>query len=87
LLAASANSQEVALSFLGWSTPEWPLSAWVLVAFVVGVLFGILLNFFTNTKLRMDARSARKRVEKTSAELDKAKAEPVPDAAKEATQE
>lgn len=76
LIAATGNSQEVALTFLGFHTPTVPLSWWVLAAFVVGVLFGMLVNFFTNTQLRMTARRATKAVEKTSRELDKAKSSP-----------
>lgn len=61
LLAASDNSQEARLGFLGYETPEWPLSWWILAAFVVGVLFGVLLNTWSNTKLRLKARQARRR--------------------------
>lgn len=76
LVAATDNSQEVALTFVGYQTPQAPLSWWVLAAFVAGVLFGMVINFFTNTRLRMAARKANKTVEKTSKELDKAKATP-----------
>lgn len=78
LLAASDNSTEVPLSFLDYKTPDWPISWWMLSAFVIGVLFGTLLNTWSNTKLRMNARSANKRVDKTVRELDKKKAEPLP---------
>lgn len=60
LLAASDNSQEARLGFLGYETPEWPLSWWMLTAFVVGVLFGVLLNAWSNTKLRLKARQAKR---------------------------
>ena len=76
LIWATDNSQEVALTFLGYQSPTAPLSWWVLAAFVAGVLFGMLINFFTNTKLRMAARRATKTVQKTNKELDKAKAGP-----------
>lgn len=75
LIAATDNSQEVALGFLDWRTPEWPLSWWVLTAFVLGVLFGMVVNFLTNAKLRMQARRANRAVAKTAKELDKAKAD------------
>ena len=58
LVAATDNSQEVALTFLGMQTPTAPLSWWVLAAFLAGVLFGIVINFMTNTRLRMAARKA-----------------------------
>jgi uncharacterized integral membrane protein len=78
MLAASDNSTEVPLTFLEYKTPEWPISWWMLSAFVFGVLFGTLLNTWSNTKLRLNARSANKKVEKTVRELDKTKSEPLP---------
>jgi len=60
LLAASENSAEVSLNFLGYKTPEWPISWWMLAAFVIGVLFGVMLNTWSNTKLRYKARQASK---------------------------
>jgi uncharacterized integral membrane protein len=78
MLAASDNSTEVPLTFLEYKTPEWPISWWMLSAFVFGVLFGTLLNTWSNTKLRINARSANKKVEKTVRELDKTKSEPLP---------
>ncbi|HKI74015.1 MAG TPA: LapA family protein [Pseudomonadales bacterium] len=76
LIAATDNSQEVALTFVSLKTPVAPLSWWVLAAFVIGVLFGMVINFFTNTKLRMAARKANKTVAQTNKELDKVKAAP-----------
>ena len=78
MLAASDNSTEVPLTFLEYKTPEWPISWWMLSAFVIGVVFGTLLNTWSNTKLRLNARSANKKVEKTVRELDKTKSEPLP---------
>jgi uncharacterized membrane protein YciS (DUF1049 family) len=76
LLAASDNSTEVPLTFLEYQSPVWPISWWMLTAFVVGVLFGTVLNTFSNTKLRLNARSANKQVQKAAQELDKSRASP-----------
>lgn len=62
LLAAADNSQQARLGFLGYQTPEWPLSWWMLTAFVVGVLFGVLLNTWSNARLRFKARQANRQV-------------------------
>ncbi len=70
LLAASENSQAVALVFLDFSSPQWPVSWWMLVAFVIGLGFGLLLNTLTNTRLRLDARRAKKVVEESRRALD-----------------
>lgn len=77
LLAAADNSAEVALRFLEYETPVWPISWWMISAFVVGVIFGNLLNVVSNTRLRMDARRARKTADGRTQELDQARAEPV----------
>jgi len=76
LLAAADNSAEVALRFLEYETPVWPISWWMLTAFVVGVVFGNLLNLVSNTRLRLDARRARKTADGRTLELDQAKAQP-----------
>jgi len=75
LLAAADNSAEVALKFLDYETPVWPISWWVLTAFVTGVLFGNLLNLVSNTRLRMGARQANKSANLRTKELDQAKAQ------------
>lgn len=58
LLAAVDNSDEVALKFLDYESALWPVSWWILTAFVIGVVFGTALNLVSNTRLRMDARRA-----------------------------
>ena len=78
LLLASDNSNEVPLRLLDYQTPVWPISWWMLTAFVIGVLFGTLLNTWSNTKLRISARNANKQVEKSAKELDKTRAQSLP---------
>ena len=77
LLVAADNSAEVALRFLEYETPVWPISWWMLTAFVIGVIFGNLLNLMSNTRLRMDVRRANKAAEGRTRELDQARARPV----------
>ena len=74
LLAAADNSGVVALRFLNWQSPVWPVSWWMLVAFVIGVLFGIALNFYSNTLLRLDARQANKVAVDRNRQLDQLRA-------------
>ena len=75
LLAAADNSDAVALKFLDWRSPVWPVSWWMLMAFVIGVLFGIALNFYSNTLLRLDARHANKAAVDRTRQLDRARVE------------
>jgi len=75
LLAASDNSEEVSLTFLDFVTPSWPISWWVLSAFVCGVIFASLVNTWANTRLRLVARKANKMIEKTNRDIDIVRAE------------
>tara|TARA_R110002072_G_scaffold31735_2_gene97501 strand:- start:20488 stop:20814 length:327 start_codon:yes stop_codon:yes gene_type:complete len=75
LLAGLDNSDSVALTFLDWSTPEAPVSAWVLAGFLLGIVLTAVFNFWSNTRLRLKARQANKQVAKINQSLDKAKAE------------
>jgi len=75
LLAAADNSAEVALRFLEYESPVWPISWWMISAFIVGVVFGNLLNVVSNTRLRMEARSERKIAQGRTQGLDKSKAQ------------
>lgn len=77
LLAAADNSSPVSLKFLDWETVSLPVAWWMLMAFVVGVTFGTLLNLVSNTRLRMNARRARQVAEGRTRELDQARAEAV----------
>ena len=82
LLAAADNSSEVALRLLDYESPVWPISWWMISAFVVGVVFGNLLNVVSNTRLRMESRRERKIARGRTQDLDKekaqTKADPVP---------
>ena len=77
LLASADNSAEVALRFLEYESPVWPISWWMITAFVVGVVFGNLLNVVSNTRLRMESRRERKIAQGRTQDLDKSKADPV----------
>lgn len=47
------NQQGVALAFLGWSTPELPVSVFVTLALIVGMLVGPLLGLLVRRKKRL----------------------------------
>jgi uncharacterized integral membrane protein len=79
LLAGADNSEEVALRFLEFESPVWPISWWMLSAFIIGVLFASLLNFMANTRLRMDVRKANRVVEGRTRELDQVRADTTED--------
>jgi uncharacterized integral membrane protein len=74
LVLATDNSQQVALSFLGYQSFEGPLSWWVIGAFVLGMIFSMTLNLTTTTRLKLDVRRARNSAEQSLVALDKANA-------------
>ena len=74
LLAAADNSDEVALRFLDHESHAWPISWWMLIAFLLGVLVGALLNLAANLRLRMDVRRAGKVADDRGRELDRVRA-------------
>ncbi|WP_339504605.1 lipopolysaccharide assembly protein LapA domain-containing protein [Pseudomonas sp. ABY48] len=59
LLVASAivlfvleNNQPVALLFLGWSAPQLPVSVFVILALLAGMMAGPLLAWFVGARRR-----------------------------------
>jgi len=58
LLFVLENSQKVALSFLGFASPEWPVSAMVLLALLVGLAVGPLIGWFIAMRGRRRLRRA-----------------------------
>jgi putative membrane protein len=74
LLLATDNSQLVVLSFLGYQSPEAPLSWWVIGAFVLGAVVSMSLNLVTTTRLKLQIRSVRHSAEQSLFALDKANA-------------
>ncbi len=72
LAALSVNQQEVTLTFAVWETP-FPLSMfwWLLMAFLVGLLFGLLNAVWVNFRRRMEVRKLRQSLAQTTAEVER----------------
>ncbi len=47
------NNQPVGLLFLGWSAPQLPVSVFVLVALLMGMIIGPLLTWFNGMRRRL----------------------------------
>lgn len=65
LLAAAAcllfvleNQQSVEVSFLGWATPQWPVSVIVILAFLLGMVAGPVIGWFIAARGRRRVRRA-----------------------------
>ncbi|WP_447803777.1 lipopolysaccharide assembly protein LapA domain-containing protein [Pseudomonas serbica] len=44
LLFSLENQQPVSLAFLGWATPQWSVSVYILGALLLGLMVGPLLG-------------------------------------------
>jgi uncharacterized integral membrane protein len=54
------NQQVLALSFLGWTTPQIPVSIFIALSLLVGLLLGPLLGFIFRRKAsRLSVSSGR----------------------------
>ncbi len=71
MVAASENSSPVSLSFLDYHTSEWPVSWWMLCAFVAGVLLTSILAMISRTRLGFRYRAAMRQVERAARELER----------------
>lgn len=65
LLAAAAcllfvleNQQSVEVSFLGFSTPHWPVSVVVILAFLLGMIVGPVIGWLIAARGRRRVRRA-----------------------------
>ena len=63
-LASTQNSVLVELRFLDFVSPEWPVSYWLTAAFGLGFIAAMLLNSWSNVRLRVRARRAEGEVRK-----------------------
>ncbi len=73
--ALTVNQTELPLTFAIWQTP-FALSMfwWLLIAFVVGLLFGLLNTLWVNVQHRLSNRKLRKSLDQANAELERLRA-------------
>src|SRR5690554_3093015 len=51
------NQQNIALQFLEFSSPQLPISLFMVIAFILGSLLGILIGWLMTTRLRLMVQS------------------------------
>ena len=71
LIGATDNSGRVALVFLEYATPEWPISWWVLIAFALGACFGYLMSLGSNVRTRVTAMKTQRELNRSTAQIEK----------------
>jgi len=72
LTFAYKNPGDVAISYYGFNG-EWRLVVVLLVTFIAGALFGLLLTVISNLKVRRQLSRAKREVKKTTQELSAVK--------------
>jgi uncharacterized integral membrane protein len=71
LIVATDNSSAVSMVFLDYSTPEWPISWWVLIAFVLGALFGYGMSLGRNIRSQVTVLKTKRELSRSNAQLEK----------------
>lgn len=56
LIFVLENQAVTQLSFLGYTTPQWPVAFLLVLFLVVGALLGVVLGFFVRYRLRAQLR-------------------------------
>ena len=67
--ALAVNQEHIALQFLVWQTPRVSVFWWILTAFVLGLLLGLLGITVLRARLGFKNRSLTKRLEESENEL------------------
>lgn len=75
---AIQNSQQVALKFLTWELPSFPLVLLIFFSAVTGVLITLLFNVAKQLRLSMQIRDLQSRIKKMEKELSARPAEKTP---------
>ncbi len=63
---AAENDIPMSISWLGWSSPEWPTYLWLVLAMLLGLLVGFLVFFGKNLSLRLKLRQCRAELKRRS---------------------
>lgn len=71
LVGATDNSSTVSLIFLDYATPVWPIAWWVLIAFVLGTIFGYLMSLGPHVRSQVEVLKTRRELSRSNAELEK----------------
>ena len=70
--ALAVNQEQVALSFAIWTTPfELEIFWWLLAAFLVGLLVGLINASWVGLKRRVENRRLRQSLDQANAELNR----------------
>jgi len=63
------NQDKIALQFVVWRTPEWSVFWWLLLAFLLGLLLGLLGIVWSTARLSLRNRRVTRRLNDAEREL------------------
>jgi uncharacterized integral membrane protein len=67
--ALAVNQDKIALQFVVWRTPEWSVFWWLLLAFLLGLLLGLLGIVWSTARLSLRNRRVTRRLNDAEREL------------------
>ncbi len=71
-LVFSMNNQiEVPLNFLIFETQPYSVAIWIILAFAIGALVGVLMATLATVKAKVSRRTLQKKLERTEQTLEK----------------
>ena len=69
--ALAVNQDQIALQFVTWRTPQWSVFWWLLLAFSLGLLVGLIGLLWSTARLSLRNRRLSKRLASAEQELGK----------------
>lgn len=71
------NQQSIALQFLEVSSPELPISLFIVIAFILGSLLGVFIGWLITTRLRLRLMVQSNELNRYRKEVDKLRTQAV----------
>ncbi|MDX1818666.1 MAG: LapA family protein, partial [Marinobacter sp.] len=69
------NQMAVSLNFLLFETQPHGVAVWIIMAFVIGALFGVLMTVLATVRTSVSRRTHKKRLDRAEQALEKTRAE------------
>ncbi|GGC78841.1 LapA family protein [Marinobacter halophilus] len=69
------NQMAVSLNFLLFETQPHGVAVWIIMSFVIGALFGVLIALLATFRTSVSRRHLKKKLERTEQALEKTKAQ------------
>ncbi|MDY6814926.1 MAG: LapA family protein [Pseudomonadota bacterium] len=69
------NQMAVSLNFLLFETRPHGVAVWIIMAFVIGALFGVLMTLLATVRTSVSRRTLKKRLDRAEQALEKSRAQ------------